>query len=557
MRDGLRQMKENTHIIFNYLKGYLKLYVSSIVSSLFVMIIVYLLPFIQAMIIDNGILGLNKRILIYGMIVYFGLYFVQYEFSYINQRLTLKLEQNINTRLTLDIVEYYLHSKEYEFSEQIGSDVETLISRDINFFVIFFMNVVQETLINIISFFIAIVVLIQIKFEFAVIIIVVQILSLIVRCFFNRIIKKNNKMTHKLAVKYNAILNEYANNLRNLKFLGVNDFIKRRVENIKEESNAQAIINMKMRYCLNGMLLFLSHLTLCIILGIGGLFVISGNISLGFLMSSLQYSNRCESTLNSILNLSTEIASNRMEYQRIFEIILKRTEDKKLEDTIGWMESIEAITIRNLTFSYNSYHEIFKDVNIVFRKGVLYYIIGESGAGKTTLAKLLMGEYKIENETIFFDDTDINQCRVEQLQHLITWVPNETIIWNDGINENILCGRQYDMETYNQVCKDCEIEAVESELSTHRVNLGEKGSFVSAGQKQRIGLARALLSSKPIVVIDEITSNLDQQTELMIKNNIGKYVHEKIIIIITHSKEFIRNDAVVYEIKDKSICAMD
>lgn len=550
-------MKENTHIIFNYLKGYLKLYVSSIVSSLFVMIIVYLLPFIQAMIIDNGILGLNKRILIYGMIVYFGLYFVQYEFSYINQRLTLKLEQNINTRLTLDIVEYYLHSKEYEFSEQIGSDVETLISRDINFFVIFFMNVVQETLINIISFFIAIVVLIQIKFEFAVIIIVVQILSLIVRCFFNRIIKKNNKMTHKLAVKYNAILNEYANNLRNLKFLGVNDFIKRRVENIKEESNAQAIINMKMRYCLNGMLLFLSHLTLCIILGIGGLFVISGNISLGFLMSSLQYSNRCESTLNSILNLSTEIASNRMEYQRIFEIILKRTEDKKLEDTIGWMESIEAITIRNLTFSYNSYHEIFKDVNIVFRKGVLYYIIGESGAGKTTLAKLLMGEYKIENETIFFDDTDINQCRVEQLQHLITWVPNETIIWNDGINENILCGRQYDMETYNQVCKDCEIEAVESELSTHRVNLGEKGSFVSAGQKQRIGLARALLSSKPIVVIDEITSNLDQQTELMIKNNIGKYVHEKIIIIITHSKEFIRNDAVVYEIKDKSICAMD
>lgn len=112
------------------------------------------------------------------------------------------------------------------------------------------------------------------------------------------------------------------------------------------------------------------------------------------------------------------------------------------------------------------------------------------------------------------------------------------------------------MEKYNQVCKDCEIDDIESELSTHHINLGEKGSLVSAGQKQRIGLARALISSKPIVIIDEITANLDQQTELMIKNNIGKYIHDKIIIIITHSKEFIRDDAVVYEIKDKSICEM-
>ena len=556
LRDGLRQMKRSTHIIFNYLKGHLKLYVSSLIVSFLVIVVSYSLPYIQAVIIDNGILGLNKRILIYGMVVYFGMYFVQYGLNYINQRVTLKLEQNINTRLTMDIVEYYLHSKEYEFHEQIGSDVETLISRDINFFVTFMMNVVQETLINIISFFMAIVVLIQIRVEFAVIIIAVQILSLILRRFFNGIIKKNNKTTHKLAVKYNAILNEYANNIRNLKFLGVNGFINRRIENIKEKSNAQTIINMKTRYRLNGMLLFLSQLTSCTIMVIGGLFVISGNISLGFLMSSLQYSDRCESALKSIMSLSTEIASNRIEYQRIFEIILKKAENKKVQDTIGCMESIEVISVRDLNFSYNSYHEIFKDVNVVFRKGILYYMIGESGVGKTTLAKLLMGEYKIEDGTIFFDGTDINKCRIEQLQQIITWVPNETIIWNDGIKENILCGRHVDMEKYNQVCKDCEIDDIESELSTHHINLGEKGSLVSAGQKQRIGLARALISAKPIVIIDEITANLDQQTELMIKNNIGKYMYDKIIIIITHSKEFIRDDAVVYEIKDKSICEM-
>ncbi len=113
------------------------------------------------------------------------------------------------------------------------------------------------------------------------------------------------------------------------------------------------------------------------------------------------------------------------------------------------------------------------------------------------------------------------------------------------------------MEAYHQVCKDCKIENIESELSAHNINLGERGSFVSAGQKQRIGLARALISSKPIVIIDEVTSNLDKETELIIKNNIKKYIHNRIIIIITHSKEFIHEAAVVYEIKNRSIYEID
>lgn len=92
-------------------------------------------------------------------------------------------------------MDFYLHSKEYEFHEQIGSDVETLISRDIHFFVQFFMNVIQKTLINFISFIEAMTVLIQIKAEFALVIAAVQILSLIIRCFFNRIMKKNNQKT--------------------------------------------------------------------------------------------------------------------------------------------------------------------------------------------------------------------------------------------------------------------------------------------------------------------------------------------------------------------------
>lgn len=550
MHDGLKKMKRSIHIIFNYLKGYLKLYFGSIVSSFFVMIISFSLPYIQAVIIDKGILDLNKQILIAGMIVYFGVYFVQYGFNYINQRTMLKLEQSINTRLTSDIVEYYLHAREYEFHEQMGGDVETLISRDINFFVKFIMNVIQETFIHLISFFMAIIVLVQIKAEFAIIIVMIQFFAFIARCFFNEIIQKNNKKTHKLAIKYNVVLNEYAGNIRNLKFLGVNRFINNRIKNMKEESNAQAIINMQTRYRLNGLLLFLSQLTSCTIMGIGGLFVISGNISLGFLMSSLQYSDRCESALRSIMNVSTEIASNKIEYQRILGILSKRIENKQAKHVD---KRLESITVCNLNFSYNSYHEIFTNVNLEFHKGMLYYIIGESGAGKTTLAKLLMGEYKIENGTIFFNQTDINQLEVEQLQQFITWVPNETIIWNADIKENILCGNPYHAGTYYRVCKDCGIEDIERELSTNNVNLGERGSYVSAGQKQRIGLARALISSKPIVIIDEVTANLDKETELIIKNNIRKYMHDRIIIVITHSKEFICEDAVVYEIKNGRI----
>ena len=88
-------------------------------------------------------------------------------------------------------------------------------------------------------------------------------------------------------------------------------------------------------------------------MGIGGLFVIFGNISLGFLMSSLQYSDRCESALKGIMNLSTEIASNKMEYQRIFEIISKQDENNQIHYTD---KGVETIRVRNLNFSYNSRH---------------------------------------------------------------------------------------------------------------------------------------------------------------------------------------------------------
>lgn len=550
LQDGLSRMKKNSIIIYKYLKCYMKLYVFSLCMAFVVTIISYVLPFIQAVIIDKGVIGMNPRILLYGMVIYFALYVLQYILSYVKQKATIQLEQNINTRLTLDIVKYYLHSREYEFNEQIGSDIETLISRDVIFFVKFILNVIQDTLINIISFMMSIAALIQIKAELAFIIVFIQFFAIVIRFLFNKIIEKNNRRTHRLAVKFTSVLNEYVNHIRNLKFLGASDFVISRIETARNEANTQTMINLRVRTLLNGILLSLSQLTSSMVMLIGGLFVISGNITLGFLISSLQYSGRCESSLRSIMNLSTEIASNKMEFQRIYSVMLKK---ERYEVTEKNIISIERISIKNLHFSYDNTHKIFKDASAEFEKGKLHYIIGESGAGKTTLAKLLMGEYMVNDGTIYFNDTDINQFRIEELQQMITWVPNETVIWNADIKDNIICNSPYDEMRYMQVCKDCEIEKVQNELAAQKIVLGEKGSRISAGQKQRIGLARALFSSKPIVIIDEVTANLDGKTEQMIKRNINKYKDNKIIIIITHSKDFICKDAVIYEIKDRRI----
>lgn len=217
------------------------------------------------------------------------------------------------------------------------------------------------------------------------------------------------------------------------------------------------------------------------------------------------------------------------------------------------MKNVNKIILQDLNFQYAEEQEkVFEHAQAKFEKGNIYFIIGKSGSGKTTLAKILTGQYDLGAGMLQFDDEDIKN--IENVEDCINWFPQEPIIFQDTIYNNIVLGKEVSWKQLEKVCEQCQIydEIMNMENNFDTV-LEEDGHNISGGQKQRIALARLLLHNKDVFLLDEATSALDKQTEYMLKSVIKEIAKDKIAIIITHSKEFLMEDAMLYEVQEKKL----
>ena len=194
---------------------------------------------------------------------------------------------------------------------------------------------------------------------------------------------------------------------------------------------------------------------------------------------------------------------------------------------------------------------LLKEVNAVFPKGRLCYLMGKSGEGKSTLINLLLGFLEAESGAVLYDNRSIGELlREKRLTDYISWVPQEPILFSDTIRNNLLLGKEIEDGRLQEICKKCALyEDIQKMPAGLETEIGENGEGLSVGQKHRLGMARAFLQEKPIIIIDEGTAGLDAETELVIKQYLQELCQNKITIIITHSKQLLLENAMVYELK--------
>lgn len=216
------------------------------------------------------------------------------------------------------------------------------------------------------------------------------------------------------------------------------------------------------------------------------------------------------------------------------------------------INDIESIKINNLNFSYNESKEIIKNFNFDCKKGDFIGIIGRSGIGKSTIFNLLLKFYDVDDNSIFYNDIDINEISALSIRDNITKVSQ---------NINLFPGTiKYNLNLANPDASDAEIEEVlkfvkldeyiESLENGILTDIGEAGKLMSGGEMQRLALAQGLLRNNKVLLLDEITSNIDKNTEQIIKDNILKLHNtgEYIIIAISHNKEFLEGCSKFYEL---------
>ena len=203
---------------------------------------------------------------------------------------------------------------------------------------------------------------------------------------------------------------------------------------------------------------------------------------------------------------------------------------KKLKVTKG------SIEFKDVSFYYNDTRKIFDDLNLKFNQGEKVALIGTSGAGKTTITKLLMRFYNLTSGKIFIDDQDISDVTQESLRSFIGYVPQDPVLFHRTLIENIRYGNQdaSDEEVFEAARKSQCHEFITALEDGYETYVGERGVKLSGGERQRIAIARAILKNAPILILDEATSSLDSESEQLIQKALKELMKNKTTIVIAH-----------------------
>ena len=233
---------------------------------------------------------------------------------------------------------------------------------------------------------------------------------------------------------------------------------------------------------------------------------------------------------------------------RIFKLLDSDELEERKEDFTKELSHKADIEVDNITFSYDGERNVINNVSMKFEKDKFTAIVGESGSGKSTIASLLLNTFKVNEGNIKVNGIDINRIPLKDLYEKMVIISTNSFIFNGSIKDNLLIGKKNaKVEEINRALEVANLKdfvySLDDGLDTQ---VGEGGSLLSGGQKQRLAFARAILSDREILILDEATSNIDVESEEMIWNSVEKLRNNKTLIVISHRLANVKNADKIY-----------
>lgn len=265
---------------------------------------------------------------------------------------------------------------------------------------------------------------------------------------------------------------------------------------------------------------------------LGAYFIIQGKISAGSLVAIVQLSSTFITPIMMILQNIPKIQSIKPIIDRLNELV-----DYKNPSFQGTMSPSfqKGIEVKDLEFSFDNLQPVLRNISLKIRKGKKYAVVGKSGCGKTTLVKVLTGNLDKYNGYVGYDDQELHNLDMKKLQDMISIIQQNVYIFDDSIQHNITLFEEYTSEEMDEALKISGVDQFIKKLPQGILTIaGENGSNLSGGERQRIAVARALIRNKQILVLDEGTSAVDQQTAYDIESRL-LLIDDLTLITITHN----------------------
>ena len=300
---------------------------------------------------------------------------------------------------------------------------------------------------------------------------------------------------------------------------------------------------------------FLMGILNVIVLGSGAYFILRGFLNAGDLVAYLLYVNFFFMPIRRLSNFTQQFEQGMAGFERFLEILKIEPEVKEREDAIELKNVRGDIEFRNVTFSYDNNKYVLSNINLKIPAGKTVAIVGPSGAGKTTLCHLIPRFYDIQSGEILIDGRDIRDYTIRSLRRNIGLVQQDVFLFTGTIKDNIMYGKLDAIfpEIVEAAKKAHAHEFIMSFPDGYDTYIGERGVKLSGGQKQRISIARVFLKDPPILILDEATSSLDTQTELLIQEAIKELTKGRTTLIIAHRLSTIKNADEIVVITEEGI----
>ncbi len=288
------------------------------------------------------------------------------------------------------------------------------------------------------------------------------------------------------------------------------------------------------------------HLLSTVLYIVGANLVFELQLSVGSVFAFITYSSYVTGPISAILNIGYLLSGIIPSTKRFYEFM-----DLKEENDDGVLTEIVFgdLEFENIFFSYEAEKPLLMEVQMKFPKGSKTALIGRNGSGKSTIINLLTRLYDPENGRILLNGTDISNISLTDYRSMVSIVSQQIYLFNDTIRNNICLYKEVSEEDIEVACRDSGLEDFLKEVSLDYI-VGQNGSMLSGGQKQKIALARALVHERPILLFDEVTSNTDVYSEHQINGLLHTRLKEKTVIMVTHRQEILKKVDQIIILKD-------
>lgn len=529
--------------LLSYLKPYKKLLMLSVFFMILVSLSNLVVPWIIKDVIDrvleNKDLGMLYIIIVVILVTFFiralTTFGHRYLMGYIGQAVIMDIRNALYHHLQRLSIAYYDRRRTGDIMSNLTNDISALQTAIVTDFI----TLVQESAIFIGSFGS----MIYLQWKLTVLcLIIVPLVSYVIK-FFGKKLHNSGKDVQETLADVTSMLQETIQGVRIVRSFNRGAYEEKRFQKINKLSFTAAVRAIRQQSQMTPFVEFLAAIAVCTIIWYGGVSVIDGVMSTGeliaFLIYAINLANPTRRVAESVGNIQKSLAAA----DRVFSILDEQPEIQNRKDAKDIEVKVGRVEARHVSFSYEMGNPVLTDLNFVAEPGQTIALVGPSGSGKTTIANLLPRFYDVTGGGIYIDGVDIRDSTISSLREHIGLVPQDTLLFNTTIKENILYGRldATDKEVWEAVKAANAEKFIRGLPNGIETKVGDRGLVLSGGQRQRIAIARAILKDPAILILDEATSALDTESEKIVQDALEKLMVGRTSFVIAHRLSTVKN----------------